>query len=177
MVTVDAIRPPWPRAARLRRLTMPSPAEIHRNLIQRVNVGDSLTRTAARYPDALALADGDRRVTYREFNRLVNRFAAGLRGRGYRRGDALALASGNSVEFLVTYYACAKLGVVCVPVNLGWRGEEVAYVLGHSKSRGIVIEAQLLPAMSEAIAKVPAIADVIVAPGVAAEIPDGSLTF
>ena len=93
---------------------MPSPAEIHRNLIQRVNVGDSLTRTAARYPDALALADGTRRVTYREFNRLVNWFAAGLAGRGYQRGDALALASGNSVEFLVTYYACAKLGVVCV---------------------------------------------------------------
>ena len=75
---------------------MPSPAEIHRNLIQRVNVGDSLTRTAARYPDALALADGSRRLTYREFNRLVNRFANGLAGRGYRRGDALALASGNS---------------------------------------------------------------------------------
>ncbi len=132
---------------------MPSPTEIHRNLIQRVNVGDSLTRTAARYPDALALADGTRRVTYREFNRLVNRFAAGLTGRGYRRGDALALASGNSVEFLVTYYACAKLGVVCVPVNLGWRPDEVSYVLGHSRSRGIVIESQLVPALAEVIGK------------------------
>ena len=144
---------------------MPSPAEIHRNLIQRVNVGDSLTRTAARYPDALALADGSRRVTYREFNRLVNRFAAGLAGRGYRRGDALALASGNSVEFLVTYYACAKLGVVCVPINLGWRTDEVAYVLGHSRSRGIVIESQLVPALAEVIGKQEGVADVIVAPG------------
>ena len=52
---------------------MPSSVEIHRNLIQRVNVGDSLTRTAARYPGALALADGTRRLTYREFNSLVNR--------------------------------------------------------------------------------------------------------
>jgi acyl-CoA synthetase (AMP-forming)/AMP-acid ligase II len=144
---------------------MPSPAELHRNLIQRVNIGDSLTRAAARYPDALALADGTRRLTYREFNRLVNRFARGLAGRGYSRGDALALASGNSIEFLVTYYACAKLGVVCVPVNLGWRADEVGYVLGHSRARGIVIESQLLPALAETVTKQPGISDVIVAPG------------
>src|ERR1700691_5670292 len=96
---------------------MPSSSEIQRNLIQRVNVGDSLTRAAARYP------------------------------------DAPALASGNSIEFLVTYYACAKLGVVCVPLNLGWRGDEVGYVLGHSGSRGIVVEGQLLPALGEALPK------------------------
>ena len=144
---------------------MPSPAEIHRNLIQRVNVGDSLTRTAARYPDALALADGTRRLSYREFNSQVNRFARGLAGRGYRRGDALALASGNSIEFLVTYYACAKLGVARVPVNLGWRPDEVGYVLGHSRARGIVIESQLIPALAATIARQPGVADVIVAPG------------
>jgi acyl-CoA synthetase (AMP-forming)/AMP-acid ligase II len=144
---------------------MPSPAHLHRNLIQRVNVGDSLTRTATRYPEALALSDGTRRLTYREFNRLVNRFARGLVGRGYRRGDALALASGNSIEFLVTYYACAKLGVVCVPVNLGWRPDEVGYVLGHSRARGIVIETQLLPALAETISTQPGVSDVIVAPG------------
>jgi acyl-CoA synthetase (AMP-forming)/AMP-acid ligase II len=144
---------------------MPSPADLHRNLIQRVNVGDSLTRTATRYPGALALADGTRRLTYREFNSLVNRFARGLARRGYGRGDALALASGNSIEFLVTYYACAKLGVVCVPVNLGWRADEAGYVLGHSRARGIVIESQLLPALAETVITQPGVADIIVAPG------------
>ncbi len=144
---------------------MTSPAELHRNLIKSVNVGDSLTRTAARYPDSLALADGTRRLTYREFNRLVNRFAHGLAARGYQRGDALALVSGNSIEFLVTYYACAKLGVVCVPVNLGWRTGEVGYVLGHSRAGGVVIERQLLPALAETISSQPGVSDVIVAPG------------
>jgi acyl-CoA synthetase (AMP-forming)/AMP-acid ligase II len=144
-------------------------AELNANLIHRVNVGDSLTRTAARLPEAAAVVDGDRQFSYAELNAWVNRVAHGLAARGYRRGDALALASGNSVEFLVTYYACAKLGVVCVPVNLGWRPEEVAYVLGHSASRGVVIEAQLLPALAGAIGEVGAVADVIVAPGTGAE--------
>jgi acyl-CoA synthetase (AMP-forming)/AMP-acid ligase II len=144
---------------------MPSPSEIQRNLIQRVNVGDSLTRTAARQPHALALVDGERRLTYSQFNAQVNQFANALAGRGYQRGDALALASGNSIEFLVTYYACAKLGVVCVPINLGWRTDEVAYALGHSHARGIVAEAQLLADLAAALAAQPCVADVIIAPG------------
>ena len=107
--------------------------DLARNLIGRINVGDSLTRTAASRPDQLAVVDGDRRFTYAEFNAYVNRLAHGLAGLGYQRGAALALASGNSADFLAVYYACAKLGVVCVPVNLGWRPDEVAYVLGHSE--------------------------------------------
>jgi long-chain acyl-CoA synthetase len=141
------------------------------NLIQRVNIGDSLTRTAAARPARTAVVDGDRRWTYAEFDAWVNRLAHGLAERGYTRGDALALASGNSAEFLAAYYACAKLGVVCVPVNLGWRPDEVAYVLGHSQARGIAVESQLVGAMSEAITKVSDVADVLVAPGTGADYP------
>src|SRR3954468_12078501 len=139
--------------------------ELVENLIQRVNVGDSLTRTAAARPDRVAVVDGDRRWTYRELNAWVNRIAHGLTSRGYTTGEALALASGNSAEFLAVYYACAKLGVVCVPINLGWRPKEVAYVLEHSRSRGIVVEAQLVAAMAEAVAEVDAVTDVVVLPG------------
>ena len=141
--------------------------DLARNLIGRINVGDTLTRTAAARPGQLAVVDGDRRFTYAGFNGYVSRLAHGLAGLGYQRGSALALASGNSAEFLAVYYVCAKLGVVCVPVNLGWRPDEVAYVLGHSGARGIVVETQLVPAMRDAIAKVPEVADVIVAPGTA----------
>jgi long-chain acyl-CoA synthetase len=140
------------------------------NLIQRVNVGDSLTRSAAAHPGRTAVVDGDRRWTYERFNALVNRVAGGLAGLGYGRGDALAIASGNSAEFLALYYAAAKLGVVCVPINLGWRPDEVAYVLDHSRSRGIAVEQRLLGAMAEAIGKVAEVADIVVTPSA----PDGT---
>jgi long-chain acyl-CoA synthetase len=142
--------------------------DLARNLIGRINVGDTLTRTAAARPGQLAVVDGSRRFTYASFNVYVNRLAHGLAGLGYERGSALALASGNSADFLAVYYACAKLGVVCVPVNLGWRPDEVAYVLGHSRARGIVVESQLADKMRDAIGKVPEVLDVIVAPGTGA---------
>ena len=56
----------------------------HRNLIGRINVGDSLTRTRRGRPDQLAVVDGDRRFTYAEFNAYVNRLAHGLAARGLR---------------------------------------------------------------------------------------------
>lgn len=150
---------------------------LDRNLAQRVNIGDSLTRSAVLRPDQRAMVDGDRCWTYAEFDGWVNRLANGLTGLGYARGDALALASGNSAEFLAVYYACAKLGVVCVPINLGWRADEVIYVLDHSGARGLVAESQLVTTMAEAAGKVPAVVDLIVAPGTGGESAEGWRPF
>ncbi|MFC5061079.1 AMP-binding protein [Actinomycetospora atypica] len=146
--------------------------DVQRNLAQRINVGDALTRSAAARPDQLAIVDGDRSLTYARFDAWVNRLAHGLLARGYAVGDALALAAGNSAEFLAVYYACAKTGVVCVPINLGWRPDEVAYVLRHSQARGIVVETQLAVTIAEAVAQVPAVTDVVLAVGLAHDDPE-----
>jgi acyl-CoA synthetase (AMP-forming)/AMP-acid ligase II len=134
----------------------------NRNLIDRVNVGDLLLRSAARSPGRLAVVDGDRRLTYRDLNTWVNRTAHGLAGLGYRRGDALGLMSANSAEFLVVYFACARLGLICVPINLFWRHGELAYVMGHAELRGMVVEAALLDQLASALPETPLVADVIV---------------
>lgn len=135
------------------------------NLIQRINIGDSLTRSAARNPGHEAVVDGDRRMTYGEFDVAVNRLGHGLIERGYAKGDSLALMSGNSLEFLLTYYACAKIGVIVVPVSLVWRAHEISYVLNHSSVRGVVVEAQLLESLELALKEAPDVTDIFIAPG------------
>jgi acyl-CoA synthetase (AMP-forming)/AMP-acid ligase II len=151
--------------------------EIERNLIHRVNVGDIVTRSAARAPGDLAVIDGDRRVSYAELDAAVNRLANAFAARGYGRGDALALVSGNSLEFLQTYYACARLGVVCVPINLGWRPAEVTYVLQHSRARGVVAETQLADWLAPCLADAPGVDEVFVTPGTGADVPVGWTTL
>lgn len=134
---------------------------IERSLIQRVNVGDLLTRSAARGPDKDCVIDGGRRFSYAEFEALSNRLAHGLLSLGYAPGEALALMSGNSAEFLATYFACAKIGVVCVPINLFWRNRELGYVLGHAKVRGAVVTAALLEQFSTGLEPGLAIRDLV----------------
>ena len=144
------------------------------NLIQRVNVGDSLTRTAWRYPDKLAIVDGDRRFSYSQMLANANRFANAMTSLGYGKGDAVALMSGNSAEFLFTYFACAKIGVICVPINLGWKASEVAYVLSHSESRALVVESQLVGVAAASLEESMGVRDVIVAHGLSDDYPQVS---
>jgi acyl-CoA synthetase (AMP-forming)/AMP-acid ligase II len=138
---------------------------LRQNLISRVNVGDLLVRSAARAPNRLAIVDGDRRINYRAFNDSVNRAAHGLVALGYGRGDALGLMSANNAEFLVTYFACAKIGLICVPINLFWRHNELGYVLRHASVKGIVVESALLNQLRPALADTPDLKDIVVIGG------------
>jgi acyl-CoA synthetase (AMP-forming)/AMP-acid ligase II len=90
------------------------------------------------------ICDGGRRWSYRDFDAWINRVAHGLSSLGLENGDALALMSGNRAEFLTVYFACARLGLVCVPVNLLWRQGELSHVLKDSRARAAVVEAGLL---------------------------------
>lgn len=58
---------------------------LNANLIRRINLGDTLTRTAWRLPQQEAVVEGERRLTYAELNAEVNRLANALAGRGYGR--------------------------------------------------------------------------------------------
>lgn len=146
--------------------THANPAMVFRaNLSRRVNVGDMLTRSAARAPHRIALVEGSRRLDYRAFNEAVNRCAHGLLGLGYSPGDVLGLMASNCIEFLVAYYACAKIGVVCTPVNLFWRQGELSYVLDHARVRGVMVQQRWLAELALALPELTAVQEVIVVAG------------
>src|SRR3989442_958305 len=134
---------------------------LHDNLVHRVNVGDLLLRSAERFPDKEAICDGERRWCYRDFNAWTNRLAHGMAARGVRTGDSVALMSQNCAEFLATYFACAKLGAVCVPINLLWRQRELAYVLEHSRARMVIVEASLADQLQDALPHLKAQPDLV----------------
>ncbi|MDF3608098.1 AMP-binding protein [Paracoccus sp. DMF-8] len=70
-------------------------------------------------PDALALIEGDCRMTYAQIIAAANRIAADLVARGVGRGDRVAVLSENCLEYALTQLACAKLGAMVACLN--WR--------------------------------------------------------
>jgi fatty-acyl-CoA synthase len=116
------------------------------------SVGDLLRRTALRYPDKLAVVDGERRVSFAEFDVAVNRTANALAARGLDKGDRLALLAHNSWQYAVLAFATAKIGVVLVPVNFMLGAEEIAFILRHSGAVGMVAEDALAPTAEKAMA-------------------------
>ena len=111
-----------------------------RTLVRRHALGDVLTRTAARTPHRTAIVWQGRRETYGEYNSAVNRTAHALADRGVVPGMRVALLSHNCREFLVLYFALAKLGAISVPINFMLGAAEVAFILEHSGAEGVVAE-------------------------------------
>lgn len=149
-----------------------SPPALDMNLIERVCVGDIVQRSADVYPDRIAVVDGERQVSYQQFNTLVDRLGHALLGLGLQHQDVVALASRNTLELLVTYFACARAGLICMPVNLGLRAHEIAFCLRDAKARVMVAEAALREVVQGALADGPAelqrvfwFGDTAVAPG------------
>ncbi|ONI80978.1 acyl-CoA synthetase [Actinosynnema sp. ALI-1.44] len=116
------------------------------------SVGDLLRRTARRCPDKTAVVAGDLRVTYAEFDVAVNRAAHALAARGLAKGDRLALLSHNCWQYAVLTYATARLGVLLVPINFMLTADEIAYILRHSGSSGLVTEDTLAATADKALA-------------------------
>ncbi len=89
-----------------------------------MHVGDWMERGERYWPEALAVVDVAKgeagRFTYRQLNRRANRLANWLHdAAGIGPGDRVGLLALNGVEFLDAFFACGKLGAMCVPYN--WR--------------------------------------------------------
>jgi fatty-acyl-CoA synthase len=114
-------------------------------------LGDIPRRSARRHPDKTAVIDGDVVLSFTEFNDLVDRTAAALHDNGFGPGDRIALLSHNCWQYAVLTFATARAGVVLVPVNFMLTADEISYILGHSRVRGFVVEAELTPTAEEAM--------------------------
>lgn len=99
-----------------------------------------LQRLVAQRPQALAFIDGERHLSLAEFDALVQRSAAWLAGRGVQPGDVVAVWLVNRLDWLVLYFALARLGAAVMTVNTRYRGPEVAYLLQKSRPKALVLQ-------------------------------------
>jgi acyl-CoA synthetase (AMP-forming)/AMP-acid ligase II len=98
----------------------------------------SLPERHARYrPHHVAViapaGERDVRLTWREFDRYVNRWANALAAQGVARGERVATVLGNSLALLATYWACAKLGAAIVPLSPLLNAPGLASLLGDAQ--------------------------------------------
>jgi acyl-CoA synthetase (AMP-forming)/AMP-acid ligase II len=115
-----------------------------------MTVAEWIRRCAQRRPDTLALIEGERRFTYRQFNERVNRHANGLLAAGVKRGDRVATLTNNHVEAVEAVAAAAKGGFVHVPVNFRSVPREIAYVIDHCQATLLFVEKEYAARLADA---------------------------
>src|SRR6476469_7952420 len=109
----------------------------------RVAIGDLLKRAAARFPDRVAVTDGERRVTFTELERDANRFANYLVKRGLKPGEKISTICNNSVEFVKALFGNHRAGLVWVPINTMLGPADMNYILDHAEVRFALIDDNL----------------------------------
>jgi len=105
------------------------------------NIGYWLTKRKELHPAKEAVVDGDRRLSYGELERLTNQLAHGLVSMGVKHGDRCAILAYNCLEYVLTIFAAAKLGVILVPLNWRLSPPELAFNLNDSGTETLIFDA------------------------------------
>lgn len=108
------------------------------NITRAETLGGMLPCAAAAHGPKVALVCGDRQLTFVELDDLSARLCRALRALGIGRGDRVTLYSQNSWQWIVSYYAVARLGAVCNPINMMLTPEEVSFVVQDCGAKAIL---------------------------------------
>ena len=111
-----------------------------------------LERSAAVWPDRVAVIHGRLAITYAEFGRRARRLASALARRGVRRGDTVAVMAPNVPAMLELHYAVPALGAVLNALNVRLDAAALAFCLAHGEAKVVVTDPEFAPAMRGALA-------------------------
>ncbi len=104
------------------------------------NMRDFLDFFFASNTDKEFLVYLDERFTFAQVHAASRKVAAVLQARGIAKGDRVAIAMRNYPDWITAYCGALMLGAVAVPLNAWWKGEELAYGIGHSGTRLVIAD-------------------------------------
>ncbi len=106
---------------------------------------DAIATYAAKKPDAEAIVEGERSLTWRQYREQRDRLAGALVGLGLRAGEHVVLYAPNSLEYLLAGAAARAAGAIPVPMNHRLTAEEAAYILDDSDAALAFVGAPFVP--------------------------------
>jgi len=98
---------------------------------------------AGRTPDAVAVVEGSRRLTYRELDERADRLAGHLRGRGVTAESRVGLLVERSAEMVAAMLAVLKAGGAYVPLDPEYPAERLAFMLEDSGAALLITQERL----------------------------------
>jgi 2-furoate---CoA ligase len=105
-----------------------------------LDLGLSFLGSVARDPGALAIVDGDVRLSYAEWYRRICALLAGFDAIGLRAGDHLVTALTNRWEAATLHWACQFAGIIITPVNWRSTASEIDFYLEDAEAKAVVYE-------------------------------------
>jgi long-chain acyl-CoA synthetase len=80
----------------------------------------------------------DKKITYRELDLLINKFAALLLDLGVKKGDFVAPMLPNTPQHWVVFYSAARIGAIHAPLNVMYKQNEISYQISDCGAKTVV---------------------------------------
>jgi long-chain acyl-CoA synthetase len=122
-----------------------APGVPHEIDFEKVTMPEFLTRTAGHFPDVAAVIFMGKKISYRELEALVNRFANALTAIGVKAGDKVAMLLPNMPQLVIANYAVMRIGAVAVMNNPLAGEEELTRQVNNSGSTVLITLDLLFP--------------------------------
>jgi 2-furoate---CoA ligase len=106
-----------------------------------LDLGTSFLASVARDPQALAIVDGDVRLTYAAWYRQISALVEGFDELELEPGDHLVTVLQNRYEAATIHWACQLAGIVVTPVNWRATADDLDYLLVDANAKAVVYEA------------------------------------
>src|SRR6185437_14088421 len=127
-----------------------------------LNIADLFEHAADAFGDRIAVACGDRQVTYRELDERSNRLAHHLAGLGVGPGDHVGMYARNSIEAVETLIATYKLRARTVNINYRYVENELRYMFTDADLVALVYDSQFAPLVSAVLPDAPGVLGAVV---------------
>jgi len=137
------------------------------------HIGQIPAVAALKFSNKDALVFEGKTFSFNQINDLVERAAGGLSDLGIVQGDTVTLYAENSWEWIVSYYAIARLGAVINPVNTMLTPNEIEYVVKDCGAKAIIAS----PEKVDAIIRVKNVSDVKEIISFGADVANGAVSF
>jgi 2-furoate---CoA ligase len=105
-----------------------------------LDLGLSFIGSVARDANALAIVDGNTRLTYAQWYRRISALVVGLDAMGLKPGDRLVTALQNRWEAATLHWACQFAGIIITPVNWRSTASEIDFYLEDAEAKAVVYE-------------------------------------
>jgi 2-furoate---CoA ligase len=120
-----------------------------------LDLGNRFLASVERDPDALAIVDGETRLTYAQWYRQISELVAAFDQLGLKPGDHLVTVLQNRLEAATLHWACQFAGIVITPINWRSKSDEVDFFIENAEAKAIVFEEVSGAAVRESAAAKP----------------------
>ena len=121
-----------------------------------MDLSDLIARNADFTPDKTAIRFEGRVLSYAAFHQRIVETARALKSElGVGRGDRVAILAANHPDYLVTLYACARLGAMLVTLNWRLAVAEQLYILSDSGAKVLVVDKEFSAVVAQLAQRLP----------------------